>query len=386
MSKISNLSKFYVFSFFSFIYFWIAISVPYLIFRGLSPKEALGLIALYNLFSLFLEYPTGVIGDKFGHTKALALSIIINVIATIFLAQNMLYGGYAIALLIYAFGNGLSSGNDMAVLNKISSNVKRDSANYNSLIESTFFVSSIVGGLLVFWFGYQLTLYINGILILIGYIPLLFLQIDKDKDEVSPENIFSIARAGFKNILENPLLRLVMIVVALVGGLGFSVKNITNSFGVLYGVPITIIGTLIGVSALLRAFGAKVYSHNTKITLSNPILLLAGMILLIGIFNNVWVTAGMILISNIMFGMIGSIIDGHIHELSNDKVRASVFSFKRLVIRLIVSGYLMIIGYGIENNTFNVVMIGTALVFFLLWFLTLKNIKELSSNKINLPY
>lgn len=347
-------------------------------YRGLSPKEALGLIALYNLFSLFLEYPTGVMGDKFGHTKTLFISNFMSFLAFVMLAQNFPYFGYACGLFLLALAGGLWSGNDMATLNKLSVHIKKDTANYNSLVEFSLFLSAFVGGLLAQIFGYVFTLYLGGILILSGNTLLLFLKIEKDKQTTSSENFFSIARSGFKNILGNPSLRLVMIVVAIVGGLGFSVKNITNSFGVLYGVPITIIGTLIGASALLRAFGAKIYSHNTKITLSNPILLLAGMILLIGIFNNVWVTAGVILACNIVFGMIGSIVDGHIHELSSDKVRASVFSFKRLVIRLIVSGYLIIIGYGIENNVFNVVMICTALVFFLLWLLTLKNIRKLT--------
>ena len=68
--------------------FWAAISVLYMMSRGFTTGEAFFIGGWYYLFSLLLEYPTGVIGDRFSHRLSVTLGYLILATGFFFMTES----------------------------------------------------------------------------------------------------------------------------------------------------------------------------------------------------------------------------------------------------------------------------------------------------------
>ena len=78
----------------------------------------------------------------------------------------------------------------------------------------------------------------------------------------------------------------------------------------------------------------------------------------------VYGVAVLIIVFHFGVGYLISAIDGDIHDLAQDHTRSSLFSLKRLIMRLVSSGYLLIYGLFISRDQFTLLMVclGTAML------------------------
>lgn len=360
--KNPKLSLFYLSQSLAFMYFWLAISIPYLLYRGLSTSEAFSLMAIYQFFGVILEYPTGVVGDRFGYRKMMYLANTLMCLAMFIMALRGGYYLYLAALLILAIGNGFSSGNDMGILKSISQNPKKDTANYNSLMDLVLFFSSVIGGL-ISKYSFELALIISGICMLSANIPLYLLR-NGINQSPSLHSFFTIVKDGIKS-LKNVVLRQLFILVAIVGGYSFTIKSIFGSFGELYHIDVASIGLIIGLGGLARSIGAKLYAELQYQNIISIIVALGISIIAIGYFPSYLVVVIIMLSAQILFGYALSKIDGDLHDLAHDHIRASLFSLKRLTMRLVASSYLLLYGYALGLGQHVLMMYGTGLVLLL---------------------
>lgn len=351
--QINKLKLYHTFLSLSFVYFWISLAIPYLMYRRLSSVEAFSLLSIYQLFGVLLEYPTGVIGDRFGYRRVLFISNTLNALAMVILAQSGGYWLYLCGLFILSLGNGFSSGNDLGLLKTVSSNLRRDTANRTALVEFVIFLSSIIGA----WIGalsFELALYISAAAMFSANIPLYFLPSD-GPHKVDDPSLGKIVRDGL-TALKSPLLAQLFLILAIYGGFFFSIKSIFGSFGDLYQFDLKLIGLLVGLGALARALGSKIYAHNQTISKLHILILLACVILLASI-SSVKVIIVLFLTFLLGVGYLLSALDGDIHELAQDHIRSSLFSLKRLIMRLVSSGYLLVYGLFVEKGWFSTLMI-----------------------------
>jgi len=72
--------------------------------------------------------------------------------------------------------------------------------------------------------------------------------------------------------------------------------------------------------------------------------------------SSLYLIVSIILIFHLAVGYLLSAIDGDIHEMASDHTRSSLFSLKRLIMRLVSSGYLLIYGLFIERGQFGILM------------------------------
>lgn len=365
---ISNMYLFNISQGLGYVYFWISLAIPYLMYRGLSPVEALSLMSFYQLVGVFLEYPTGVLGDRFGYRRTLFLANTLNALAMVILAQNGPKYVYLLGLFVLAVGSGFSSGNNQGLLSRISANPRRDNANLSALAELVIFFSSIIGAY-IGAISYELALYISAFAMFSANIPLYFLPSDRtSKSVVLP--LKQIVSDGIKS-LKNPIFAQIFLILAVFGGFFFSTKSIVGSFGRLYDLDIQSIGVIIGFSALFRAIGSKVYAHFQIISKHYLLILLVILILLMGLVQMPHLIY-IIFIYHLSAGYLISAIDGDIHDHADLHIRSSLFSLKRLIMRLVSSIYLFIYGIFINQNLFSVLMICLGTLMAIATLLTLK--------------
>lgn len=351
--KSKGLKLFYVSQGLGFVYFWISLAIPYLMYRGLTALEAFSLMSLYQFLGVFLEYPTGVIGDRFGYRRTLLIANTLNALSMVILAQAGPRWIYLLGLIVLAIGSGFSSGNNQGLLKRVSSNPRKDTANLTALAEFVIFLSSIIGAL-IGAINFELALYISATAMFSANIPLLLLPSDGSHKAGDP-SLKTIIKDGLTG-LKNPLLAQLFLILAVYGGFFFSTKSIIGSFADLYGFDLQLIGLFIGLSALSRAVGSKFYAHNQTISKLTILVFLTIIILFMSI-SPVYITVALIIIFHFAAGYLISTIDGDIHELAEDHTRSSIFSLKRLIMRLVSSGYLLVYGLFIDRNQFGLLML-----------------------------
>jgi len=357
-----KLRLFFVSQSLAFTYFWIAISIPYLMYRGLSSAQAFSLMAIYQLFGVFLEYPTGILGDRFGYRKMIYLANTLNCLAMIIMSLRGGYYLYLFALFILSLGNGFSSGNDMGILKSVSTNIKKDAANYNALCDFVLFFGAIIGGLMS-RISFEFTLIVSGLCMIAANIPMYLLR-TAVKQTKNTNSIRSIISDGLHS-LQKPTFKQLFIIVALFGGYSFTTKSIFGSFGTQFNLNITTIGIIVGVLGLVRGLGSKIYAEYPRFNLLLITLLISVSIFFAGMFPQHVPDIGIILFTQFLVGYVGSKIDGDIHNLASDHVRASLFSLKRLSIRLVASSYLAIYGLMVGAGNFSLYMYGTGMILLL---------------------
>ncbi len=354
--KNPKLTLFFISQSLACTYFWLVLAIPYLLYRGLSSAEAFSLMAIYQFFGVILEYPTGVIGDRYGYRRVMYLANALMFVSMVVMTLNGGYYLYLFALLLLAIGNGFSSGNDMGVLKAVSNDIKKDTANYNALMDFVLFFSSVVGGL-IGKISYELALIISGICMFAANIPLYLLK-DGINQKRNANSLISIVRDGFGS-LKNSFFRQLFLVVAIFGGYSFVIKSVFGSFGSLFNIDLVTIGVIIGLGGLTRSIGGKLYAEYPGFNIILALILTGFSIVLMGAFPSYFVVVGLMTFNQLLIGYCGSKIDGDIHDFASDHVRASLFSLKRLTMRLVASGYLVLYGIAIGADQFSLIMYAT---------------------------
>lgn len=358
----SKLSLFYLGQGFSFVYFWIAIAVPFLSSRDLSPSSIFQLMAIYQLLGVFLEYPTGMFGDRYGYRKGVYIGNILGFISMITFIYGQSYLHYLIGMVVLAVASGFGSGNDMGMLKAISSNIKKDTANYLVVSDLVLFFSAIAGGYVSQLYSYETALFISAFCILFANFPLYLL-----KDSVHHSNttmsFTTIFKDGMKT-LRLPKIRQIFLLILVFSGFSYTIKTIFGGFGEQYNISVSNIGILVGIGSLVSAVGSKVYTFFEE---SKPLLayiLIALSLLLIGMTSNIGLIIGLFLAVRFFLSFISTKIDADLQTLVKDHVRSSIFSLKRVSIRLVSASYLFIYGLALEHNLFSFLMLLTSLIFF----------------------
>lgn len=194
--------------------FWVVTIISYLASRNISTSQAFQLVGFYYVATIFLEYPTGVIGDYFSHRTSvlwgyffLALSYVLMA-----LSGSMIY--YAFTLLILALGQALVSGSDIALLHSVSRDFQKDFSQIKiySLVVS--FAAVSIGG---FAGAYDLRypLYLTALFLVAALVMLIGMK--NYKYEKMSGNIIATGIEGFRHVFENEQLPHLMIVSAMLG-------------------------------------------------------------------------------------------------------------------------------------------------------------------------
>lgn len=364
--RLSDLTLYYIGLVFSYSYFWIALAVPYLMWRGLTAAETFSLMSIYQLIGVVIEYPTSILGDRYGYRRTVILGYFSSAVSMFVLVQPGTYWYYVFGLLLNAIGTSLMSGNEQGMLKQLSTRVRYDTAKRSSVAEFVLFLSAVVGG----WVGgisYTLALYISGTLMLCAVVPLLLVRNQTTKKS-SNHGIKMIIVDGISALKDNTFQQM-FLVLAVFGGFFFTIKSIFGSFSDLHSYPVQTIGVIVGLGSLARAIGGGVYAKYQSLTKLPLLITMSVMIITLAISS-----PNIIIITLLTFqffvGYILSAIDGDIQDLAQDHIRSSMFSFKRLIMKLFSSAYLFLYGVMVGLGLFSLMMLGVGVIMLLVVYFT----------------
>ncbi len=364
MSRINSINKFLIAQTFSYIYFWIAISIPYLNYRGFTLEEALGLISLYTISIAILEYPTGAIADYYGHKMSLMCGHIIMGIGILVMSFDLPFSYlYYFAAIIMATGSALTSGSDIALLKGISENFKRDMPNYKSLSNFVVFVTAFASGFLA-KADIRLPLFLTFIFSLLA--GLIVFTIKTEPHTRLSGNVYKNAFLGIKTIFTDKILLVSITFSLAIGGYIAGVKSLLGTFNDIFNLNVQYVGIIVGLSMLTRAIGAKLFHKFDGIRTYHLTLIAIALTLLSAYSKNVLVPALFIIIANFFIILIDLRMDLVITDLAHANYRASVLSFTNLLTRAFTSVYLLFAGFMIKQINFAFLMLSTAFLFLII--------------------
>lgn len=110
MNLSKNIRKNYIFSFLISMSLTESIWMLYLAYKGMSLFEIGLLEAIYHIFSLSFEMPTGMIADRYGRKFSRVMGRIMTFIACLLMLTSDSFMLFTLAFLFTALGNNLESG------------------------------------------------------------------------------------------------------------------------------------------------------------------------------------------------------------------------------------------------------------------------------------
>lgn len=321
-------------------YLWGVIVVPYFLSKGFSVSQTYSLISYYSLANVVLEYPTGFIGDRYGHKKSIMLGLLLMGVSMGLFVVDSSLAYYYIVMTLLAAGASLRSGSDAALLKSISSNFTIDFANFKSLGFFMNFVGALCAGFLVTR-GYEFAILVGAFNSFVGLVILSFLKNDK----VIVSSSRDLVKETVKAFKSNPQVRILVFVGSLLSGFLFSSRYIFSTFGEVSEISIELIGVLVSLVLLVQAIGSK---FGTKITEKSMNRFLWGTLLLFPLgllYKNIYFFAILLYMGLFVTGAVTVYLTIRITDEVPESIRASTLSLMSLLLRLFSSGYILISGY-----------------------------------------
>ncbi len=213
---------YYAFQFFFSLLIWVPIFYRYQREIGLSDQQIFSIQSIYYIFFCFLEIPTGLIADLWGHRRCLiagALTLVLSNLLPIFL-QN--YSGFLFHFLSIALARSFISGASSAYLYNFLAS-QNQTAEYKQ-IEGSARAYGLIGkvicwaavGWLMAWhltLPYWLTVFAASLSLVFAYLlpNQLSLQFIESKAEKNKISLLTQLSEALRALLNSPILFLIML-------------------------------------------------------------------------------------------------------------------------------------------------------------------------------
>ena len=353
-----KVKRFFIARFVSLLYFLNGLMILSLAAKGISTVQAFKLVSFYSLLIVILEFPTGVIGDYFGHKNSVIagqISFLIGLLIFILPINNIVL--FYLVFFFFALGMSLISGSDIAWLHSISKNFKHDYANYITILIVSLFFATLIGGFILRFWGITVLILASLITCISGMILLVTVPYRFELGPRSSGNIFKSAKQGIIIVLQSRTLIGLFLLSGFIVALQSNIKYVLNYFATIPGYDIQIIGPIIAGVGILKVFGSQL-SKKIKIIDEIKLLTLIILIFLLTLATMYFKYLPLLIYS--VFGGVGVFltvsITNKINQQVPNNIRASVLSLKSLVTRLITSGYVLLIGYVLDTYTFQILL------------------------------
>lgn len=333
--------------------FWLTSFVLYLNTNGITTEQAYLLLSLYSIAIIVFEYPTGVIGDFFSHKLSLIFGFILISLSMILFSFSGSIYYFGFILILIAIGASLASGSDNALLHKASKDFKKDlsQVKFYSLLMQASAVS--VGGFLSV-LDLRYPLYASALFFLAGSVFLFFST--SFKNERIPGNIFATAKEGFRYATSNKELFNLIKISSLLGAFFISLKWFYNPLFLELKIPLNYWGIIIGLAGVLIATGVWAFNKFPEKSVFPIFLIIILSIFSIGLTNVLALPILAIFLNQALRGYIDTLFDVKINHAIKKSIRASVFSFKSLLVRLCSAIMIFLFGFILERSSFLIMM------------------------------
>lgn len=292
----SNISKYYLFSFFRDFTLVSAVLVPFFTQWGnISLAQVQLLQSWFMLWVFLLEVPTGAIADFFGRRFSLIIGAIVGAIGYLIYGSTPNFYIFLVGEFILAASLALMSGADNALLfdslkelNR-ENEIKKITGRANAFHLLGLFVSAPLGSLAAAKISLNAPMYLSAIAFLIATIVAFSFHETKVQESVSESKRYLlVVKEGFKYFKNHRILKLLTIDAILVSSAGYFVVWLYQPLFIKINTPIVYFGLfhalLVGSEILVsvnfhrleKLFGsAKNYLKFTAVIVAVTFLIVA---------------------------------------------------------------------------------------------------------------
>lgn len=326
--------------------FWVAVIISFFQSKGFTLSEVYFLVTFFSVSVVFLEYPTGVIGDYFSHKLSVQLGLFICALAisigTLQMPKFMYFG----VLFVWAIGNALESGSDIALLHKNSKNFKKDVSDIRVASIIALAIGTAIGGW-VARYNINYPMYMTAATkILAG---LMLLGVTNEAKDIKKEgNIFAKARKGLVILLKDKTLLAMMTIGAVFNTLILGLKWFYNTLFENLSLPTQYWGILVSISMGLIALGSFIARKTEKVSITKVIIAVTVTFTLIGITNKPLIVLGALFLYSLFHGLYDVLYENKINQKIEDGFRASILSAKSLGTRILYALYTFMAGVALN--------------------------------------
>lgn len=268
-----NVGKVIAINFCTRFHFYIHVYALLLQNRGLDLLQINAIESVVIATKFVMEVPTGVVADRIGRKWSLTLSVGLMMCAEVLFLFARSYPLYLLMAVLTGTGFAFASGATESLIHDSLSADGRDGAlkramgQHGSVGQIAFFLSPVIGGLLVSDLrqaNFDLAIVLTAGMLLIGVLISLTLKEPPSAWHTQAQSPFAILRSGLGEIRHNRSLRrsmlLAMFTAAFTGTLvtTFAAPHLTQT-----GVPPLWIGLALSLGSLGAAFTQR-YAHRLE--------------------------------------------------------------------------------------------------------------------------
>jgi MFS family permease len=349
-----NITKYYLYQFFSSLEFWAPIIVLFWRSRGLSMTQIMVLQSLYGIGVIILELPTGAIADYFGKRISLILGAFSWTIGLLVYSLCFRFWQFFIAEMVVAVGSALISGADRAFIYENLKSLGQEKK-YQTVEGRARALTEVgrtlarLGGGLVASVSFSLTLVIHAVFTFIGF--LISLSFAETKITLPRKE-----QTEYLQIIKDSLniVRMKKEVLWLVAFFAIfnSLIQITNWFSQPYlqmlNVPIVYFGVIFAFFSLFSVIAASFTHQFAKITRGQAFSLLS-LLACASMFLVARLPSVCILPLWSLFGALGAmnriLVSDQVLGLVPSERAATILSFQNLLRRLVYVVFGPLLGY-----------------------------------------
>jgi hypothetical protein len=305
--------------------------------RGLNFKEIMLLQAISAAAVILLEVPSGILADRYSRKMMILIGMLCSVIGLLLMLISKRYIGFAAAAFFGGVGEASISGSDMAMIydhfkwNKKEEFFEKYLASMNSKQFILFSASTLVGGSL-FAYNPDLILLISLGFQIVAASSIFFFKENFKKDNRQSMDIKRKIIEHFNILKQKELFSIV--ILFLIMTLAISTLNqLTQQYLVEINFNINFLGLLFFVFNIISAIGSKYYLYTKKIGAAKIILLFSAIMFSLSLIYNIGAII-ILLVARFFSSGIWPFLNSELNKLIESKDRASIISYKSLLISI----------------------------------------------------
>ena len=330
----SNIWKYYLFSLFRQFFLFTPILVLFFQENNLSMTEILLLQSIYSVVIVFLEIPTGAIGDHFGKKISISLGSFLFATGALVYSFGTDFYGFLIAELIIGIGSSLISGSDSAIIHSSLKVLKREKdykkieGTANSLKLTGFMLGGLVGGW-VAHYSLRLTMFSSACFSFITFfISLLMVEPKIIIKEKHRESFKELIINSIKIVKNHKLILWLFFYSSIIAALSYIMTWYYQPYFQLLDIPLIYFGGIYAILGLVGIIASK-YVHQIESFFGNKgsLIFLSILIIISSFFISRIVT-----IFGIVFLFLHQIFSGISKTIFSDRILNLIPSSKSATI------------------------------------------------------
>ncbi|MFC1961343.1 MFS transporter [Chloroflexota bacterium] len=258
-----NAQKLALITFFSSLYFYIHVNTLYLQTRGLNLLEIRTLESIIILTIFLTEVPTGIIADRIGRKWSVVLALAFQALGEILYLFSSSFSAFVFIAILAGIGFAFLSGAKEALIydslpeDNRDERMQRATGNLGSAYQLAFFVSPLIGGLLVSQLvldEFMLVIFMTACSVTLGLLISFTLQEPPIPYTADQPSSLAILREGWQTITTNPRLRHIFAVTVLTATFSGTLVGLYQPHFVDQGISPFFIGAGLSLGSLVAVF------------------------------------------------------------------------------------------------------------------------------------